>query len=323
MLDDTLPFVVVTRRELEDSLARVRASVGDPRAGIHGPGSAAWRLQRESLLFLGGGRAALLQLAHPFVAYAIDQHSKTRADVVGRFQRTFDNVFAMSFGDLDRAFAAARRVHNVHTRITGTIPVDAGAFPAGTVYHANDASSLRWVFATLVHTAVQVREVVLGRLPTEVKEAYYQDSWQFARLFAIPEAMLPPTWAAFDRYVEDTMASPVLTVTDPAREMARFLFGRAATRPARIGRWVEAITAGLLPDRLRRDYGLAWGLGERAAFHASIAALGPVWRMLPRRARLLPAYVDAERRAAGHAPSALARWMDRRLSTLATLATGQ
>ncbi|MCB9574762.1 MAG: DUF2236 domain-containing protein [Kofleriaceae bacterium] len=93
------------------ALARVRAAVADPRDGIHGPGSPAWQLQRESMVFLGGGRAALLQLAHPFVAYAIDQHSKTRGDVVGRFQRTFRNVFAMSFGTLDEATTAARRVH--------------------------------------------------------------------------------------------------------------------------------------------------------------------------------------------------------------------
>ena len=100
---------VVTRSELEGALARVRAAVADPRDGIHGPGSPAWQLQRESMVFLGGGRAALLQLAHPFVAYAIDQHSKTRGDVVGRFQRTFRNVFAMVYGDLDTAMRAAGR----------------------------------------------------------------------------------------------------------------------------------------------------------------------------------------------------------------------
>ena len=314
--------MIVTRRELEESLGRVRSRVTDPRGGIHGPDSAAWQLQRDALLFLGGGRAALLQLAHPFVAHAIDQHSKTRSDVTGRFQRTFANVFAMSFGDLDDAFAAARRVHNIHTRITGTIPDEVGAFPAGTVYHANDADSLLWVHATLVHTVVHVRERVLGPLPGPVKEAYYQDSRQFARLFGIPEAMMPPTWAAFDRYVAETIASPTLTVAEPARAMSRFLFGDAGTgRRGRIGRLVELVTTGLLPEKLRRQYGLSWGLAERAAFSASLAAIAPAWKLMPRRLRLLPAYVDAERRVAGKSPSALARWMEARLMSLASLAT--
>lgn len=305
-------LVIVTRRDLEDSLGRVRALVTDPRGGIHGPGTAAWQLQKDVLLFLGGGRAALLQLAHPFVAHAIDQHSKTRSDVTGRFQRTFANVFAMSFGDLDDAFAAARRVHNIHTRITGSLP-------DGTVYHANDAGSLLWVHATLVHTVVYVRELVLGRIATPLKEAYYRDSWQFARLFGIPEAILPPTWAAFDRYVAETIASSTITVSEPAREMSRFLFGDDGSgRRNRLGRWLELMTTGLLPGKLRRQYGLSWGLGDRATFTASLAAIAPAWRLLPQRLRLLPAYVDAERRVAGKSPSAFAKWMEARLFSLAT-----
>ena len=93
----------MSREDLEASLARVGAGVSDPRHGIHGPDSPAWKMQREAICFLGGGRAALLQLAHPFVAYGVDQHSKTRSDVIGRFQRTFMAVFAMTFGDLQEA----------------------------------------------------------------------------------------------------------------------------------------------------------------------------------------------------------------------------
>ncbi len=315
--------MIVSRAELEHSLARVTAAVRDPRGGIHGRDSAAWRIQREAAVFLGGGRAVLLQLAHPFVAYAIDQHSKTRSDVLGRFQRTFANVFAMSFGDLDQALVAARRVHAVHTRITGTIPVDVGPYPAGTRYHANDTDAQRWVHATLVHGAVQSYELVLGTLPATVKEAYYQDGKQFARLFAISEDAMPPTWAAFDLEFERTLASSMLTVSEPARAMSRFLFGdHGDGKRGAVGRWLELVTAGLLPERLRRQYGLAWGLRERAAFAGSIAAMSAAYRLLPRPLRVLPAYVDAERRLAGRGPSAFARFMERRLFALASLATG-
>jgi len=43
--------------------------------GIFGAESVSWRINCESALFLGAGRAALLQLAHPWVAAALDQHS--------------------------------------------------------------------------------------------------------------------------------------------------------------------------------------------------------------------------------------------------------
>ena len=114
----------VTRAELEALIAEVSASVSDPRAGVFGPGSVSWTINRESILFLGGGRAALLQLAHPWVAHGIDQHSATRSDPVGRFRRTFESVYAMLFGDLEHACRAARRVHAVHARVVGEITED-------------------------------------------------------------------------------------------------------------------------------------------------------------------------------------------------------
>jgi uncharacterized protein (DUF2236 family) len=111
--------MVVTRDDLDAALAALVDEVSDPCAGIHGPHSAAWRLAGDLGVFLGGGRAALLQLAHPMVAYAVAHHSRARGDVLGRFQRTFRHVFAMAYGELDDALSAARRVHAIHTRVHG------------------------------------------------------------------------------------------------------------------------------------------------------------------------------------------------------------
>jgi len=176
---------VVLRTDLEDALTELRGDTADPRAGILGPKSVSWRIGGDLSVFAGGGRAALLQLAHPLVAYAIDHHSSTRSDVLGRFQRTFRNVFAMLFGDLDDAFRAARRVHAIHTRITGTLPETIGVWRAGTPYAANDAEALRWVHATLVDTTLLVRERVTGEIPIGIKDAFVVEMNRFARLFDV------------------------------------------------------------------------------------------------------------------------------------------
>jgi uncharacterized protein (DUF2236 family) len=55
----------VSEHDSEALLAEISARVSNPIAGIFGPASASWRINRESALFLGAGRAALLQLAHP------------------------------------------------------------------------------------------------------------------------------------------------------------------------------------------------------------------------------------------------------------------
>src|SRR5687767_13848481 len=128
----------VTRADLERLIAELRKEIADPRAGIFGPGSVNWQIARESICFLAGGRAALLQLAHPFVAHAVDQHSHTRVDPMGRFVRTFANVFAMVFGDLDYAVESARHVHAIHERVQGSIPEAVGDYAAGSAYLAND-----------------------------------------------------------------------------------------------------------------------------------------------------------------------------------------
>jgi uncharacterized protein (DUF2236 family) len=290
--------MIVTRAALEAELTALRASC-DARAGIHGPHTQAWLLGGEAINFLGGARAALLQLAHPYVAYAIDQHSKTRDDVQGRFVRTFQNVFAMTMGDLDSAFAAARRVHAIHTRIVGTIDEDAGPFRAGHRYHANESSALLWVWATLIETTVQVQELWVRALPERDKDELVRDSIRFAALFGIPRREVPADWAALRRYVDDMFASDVLTVCRPALEMSRFLLRPPRPVLAPVYAWLRAVTAGLLPPRLRDAFELPFRTRERAVFAATRIGARPLHRLSPRALRWVPAYLDALHRVEG------------------------
>lgn len=287
------------RSDLETALARVRALAPDPVAGIYGPGSQVWRINREAVIFLGGGRAALLQLAHPFVAQGVSDHSTTRSDPLGRFLRTFEHVFAMVYGDLDSALTAARRVHVIHEHVLGVLPQRVGPYAEGTPYAANVPDALLWVHATLWDTSIQVYELVMGELSAEVKAAYYEETKRFAWLFGIPDDVLPATWPDFRRYCDAMYVSPQLTVAPAAADMGRFLLDPARTRFGPVWNWYGVMTAGLLPERVRAAYGLDYGALERRVFDASIATLRATWWLLPRYTRFLPAYLDAERRLAG------------------------
>jgi uncharacterized protein (DUF2236 family) len=313
---------VVTRADHEAALAALAREIRDPREGILGPRSAAWQLGGDLGVFLGGGRAALLQLAHPMVAYAIDHHSRTRADVLGRFQRTFRNVFAMVFGELDDAFAAARRVHAIHARIHGAIPSTIGAWQAGTAYHANDVDALRWVHATLVDTTLDVRERLDGALPTALKDAYIVEMNRFAALFGIPRDRLPDGWLAHHAYMQRMLGSDVLAVAPCAREMAMFLVGRGGPKQPPLGRVLEALTATMLPPHLARDFGLRKSKVSAAAVRLALAGAAPIYRRLPREAVAIPAYSEARRRLSGRPPSRLAAWTERQLFGLTRQVTG-
>ena len=115
---------VANGNDLELALDQVRAHAAGPVPGLFGPDTVTWRIDREAVIFLGAGRALLLQLAHPWVAAAIAEHSKTFADPIGRFHRTFDIVFAMVFGSLDRAMLSSRQLHRRHSMIVGEMPRD-------------------------------------------------------------------------------------------------------------------------------------------------------------------------------------------------------
>ncbi len=311
---------VVTRDEHEASLAALVRDVRDPREGILGSTSVAYRIGGDLAIFIGGGRAALLQLAHPLVARAISEHSRTREDVVGRFQRTFRNVFAMVFGDLDDAVSAARRVHAVHTRIHGVLPDAIGSWRAGTPYHANDADALRWVHATLVDTTIAVRERLDGALPTALKDSYIAEMNRFAALFGIPGDRLADSWAAHTSYMERMLASDEIAVSATAREMGLFLVGRGgAKKQPPLGRLAEIVTASLLPTRLGQAFGLrASPLGAKLA----IATWSPLYRRLPGALVTIPSRSEAARRVAGKRPSKLARWTETQLFELSRQVTG-
>jgi len=304
--------MIVTRPEIARLIEDVQRGVKDPAQGIYGPDSVTWRIAGESVVFLGAGRAALLQLAHPYVAHAIAQHSATMRDPIGRFNRTFQALYSMIFGDLDTAVAAAWRVRDIHDRIHGAVDEDVGRYARGHRYHANDRGALLWVHATLVETAVMAFEMGYGPLPAADKEAYYAELKRTGALFGLAEDAFPRTWADFTAYCARTVASDEIAVGAPAREIARFLMApsRPAMRP--VMRWFEAFTAGMLPPRVRDGFGLRFGRAEQLVHAASLRAIRRGWAHIPARLRRRPEYTEAQRRLAGRPrPDRIGRTLER------------
>lgn len=291
--------MIVTRPDIARLIEQVRAGSPSPLSGIYGPGSATWRIARESVVFLGAGRAALLQLAHPYVAHAIEQHSATTRDPIGRFNRTFQALYSIIFGDLETATAAAWRVRGIHDRVHGAIDEDIGRYARGHRYHANEAEALLWVHATLVDTAIMAFEMGFGPLPPEDKEAYYQELKRTGALFGISDEIAPRTWSDFTAYCARMFEGDELAVGRPAREIARSLMAPASAAMKPAMRWYTALTAGMLPRRIREGFGLPFGRADELVVQASRRALRRAWPLIPERVRWRPEYHEAVRRLEG------------------------
>jgi uncharacterized protein (DUF2236 family) len=300
---------LVSEYDLGLALDSVRAA--GSVEGIFGPASLTWRIDREAAIFLGAGRALLLQLAHPWVASAIAQHSATFADPIGRFHRTFHVIFTMVFGSRDQALAAARRLHRRHAMIAGPLPEAIGPFDQGSSYCANEVSALRWVHATLVETALMAHDLVLPVLTADEREQYWAESRLFGALFGLTPADLPADWASFAAYNDAMVQSDILSVGTAARDIAGQIFSGA--RPwLRPPRWYQALSVQMLPERLRTGFGFPFDEHERRAGDRGLALIRSIYSALPTRLRTVGPYQEAQARLQGRSqPDWVTRWLNR------------
>ena len=230
---------------------------------------------------MGGGPAVLLQLAHPLVAVGIVQHSDYRRDLWRRLVRTLRALYLIAFGTKVEAEQAGQAVQAVHVHVHGTTERELGRFPAGTPYSAADPELMLWVHATLVHSSLAVYSRFVSALTVDEEERYYQEMALVARLFGTPDAVIPSSLSEFRDYFAEQLASGTLTVTPPARDVADVIVEAALPAPMRALVPAHRLaTAGLLPPRLRAEYGLRWtALHELAlpvAARSVRLATGPV-----------------------------------------------
>lgn len=304
----------ISREDFLQQLERAAGHSINAEHGLFGPDSVSWRLLRESIGFLGAGRAALLQLAHPWVAQAIDQHSKTKTDPVGRFNRTFVNVFTIFFGSVDQVLRTTQSVHALHSGMQGKMSEDTGDFKAGTAYMANEAHAMLWVHATLWDTLVRMHELVYGPLPQADKDRFWQETKLFAYCFGIPEDIIPPTWNDFQVYMEQMLNSDQIAVRAVGKEVGSYLFSFDLFPGSRLLLQVfRTVTAEMLTPRLRAELGLpAPSEQTRRTFERTVKWIRRIYPWIPARLRYVPSYWEAMGRVQGKAhPDLLVRSLNR------------
>ena len=248
---------------------------------MFGPGSMMWKVNRESVLLLGGRAALLMQLAHPLVAAGVADHSDFRADPVTRLKRTLEATLAIVFGDVQTAHASIERINAVHATVKGVSP-------DGVPYSALDPRLLLWVHATLTDAAVRVYEAAFGPLDPDEIDSYYGETKVIAELFGIPEDMIPGSIHAMRAWMDERIATGEVRVTDQARELAEPILRPLRVIPQRLARSTALIEAALLPEPIREGYGLRVRLPGRVLLRVGGRATRAVLPRVPPRIRNFP-----------------------------------
>jgi uncharacterized protein (DUF2236 family) len=286
----------------------LRDATQDP--GLFGPESVTWRVMREPRLLLAAGRALLLQAANPLVAQGAIDHSTYNTDPYGRLERTIMWVTVVCFGTTREAERISGRVNGLHRRVSGVLPAAnaTSRVPAGTPYTAGDPALLRWVHASFVDTMLVAHDALVGGLDQQDRDAFVREWDAVAVLMGLPRRRCWSDAAALRRYVErEVRRGPALPGQGSLEVAATVLHPPVRSPWLRPGMDTLAFcSTGLLPEPLRRGYGLTWTPAHAAAFLALTRSVRIATTGLPRRFRISPVYDLALARSEGHWPDSRA-----------------
>ena len=131
-------------------------------AGLFGPDSAVWQVHGCIATLVGGIRALLMQAAHPAALTGVAEHSAYDTDPLGRLERTTRWLTITSFGSTEAIEIEARRVREMHKRVSGNFEKKSGEQAP---YSASDPRYLLWVHCAFTDSFLRAHEELGYPLP--------------------------------------------------------------------------------------------------------------------------------------------------------------
>ncbi|HWU45615.1 MAG TPA: oxygenase MpaB family protein [Humibacter sp.] len=229
----------------------------------------------EGILLAGGGRAILLQIAHPAVGRGVAEHSDFASRPLDRLRATMTYVYAVVYGNATQKAEVRRRVNAAHA------PVHAPASDGSTGYDAYDPELQLWVAATLYDTAVDLYQRVFGQLDEESADRVYREYAVIGTALQVPQETWPADRAAFQRYWSGVL--PTLRADPATRRVVReLLMARGAPLWLRaLMPWARLCTVALLPADVRQAFALTLTSRNQRRFDRFISMTRAVYPRLP------------------------------------------
>jgi uncharacterized protein (DUF2236 family) len=262
-------------------------------AGLFGPESASWQVNRETTVLFGGARALLMQAAHPLVLAGARQTGFYERNPWKRLERTLQMTNKITFGTRQEALEAARRINLIHDDVHGMDEV------TGLPYDAKDPELLLWVHACLVDSQLLFERLTVGRLDAERREQYHVEQMAGAELLGLERSRIPSTTEDLRRYVDGVARSGILRVTPDTLRVADLI-----RHPPRDVPWRPVLRAvswwafATLPETLRAQYGVRWTGLRQLNLAGSLRTLKLIRPLLPSGVREIFPARQATRRMA-------------------------
>jgi uncharacterized protein (DUF2236 family) len=261
------------------------------------PGSLIREVQRERIVAISGARALFMQAAHPVAFAGFFSHTASLDDPHPRLARTALAVNTAIYGSERQAREVQAIVGAMHARVSGQLTETVGPFPAGTPFRGNDVELLRWILAAFIDSSYRAYEEFVRPLRHAEREELWQQWRRVGEIFGLHGDDLPPSFGAFQGYMDAMLASGQLYVSPMARELSR----RVILNPpipawlAPVKQVINQITIDSLPADLRHQFGFLPVPGRRLTLRATELWMRTVFRAAaPDIVRHVPAFVMPE-----------------------------
>lgn len=254
-----------------------------PRSG-HAPHDLA-DLVVEPAILLGAGSTIFYQLAENGVGLGVAEHSTALERPLDRLRATMAYVYVAVLGTEEERRAVVRLVNEAHAPVRS---------PGR--YSAFDRDLQLWVAATLVHNTIFVREKVWGPLDRAGRDRLYRTAQVFGNALQVRPEQWPATIEDFDSSWSQRVAA---LESDPVVRRYCHALLRTGGRTPVLGPLLSLLDRGNLDSRTREVLGFVWTARDQRRYDLFWRVFPPVYRLLPRRLRHLPAHLvlrDTRRR---------------------------
>lgn len=184
--------------------------------GLYLPDEAPWIAHADMATLVGGIRALLMQALHPGSLTGVREHSRYKADPLGRLSGTIRWLTVTTFASTASVGTEAGRVNRMHGHVKGEYKNSAGKTVS---YSATDPHLLRWVHIAFMESFLRCHQAY-STVPLPGGADAYIRLWSKS---VIPLGLTEVPMSEADLLEDLERYRPELAVTEETREVIRWI----------------------------------------------------------------------------------------------------
>jgi uncharacterized protein (DUF2236 family) len=185
--------------------------------GFYLPNEAPWIVHAGFGTLVGGIRALLVQALHPATLAGVADHSRYETDALGRLAGTIRWLTVTTCGSREAVLGEARRVNQLHKRVSGKYQTEAGPKP----YRAGNPDLLLWVHVAFMESFLTSHQMYCAE-PIPGGADGYISLWSRS-VAPLGLSKAPMSATELNEVLNEFVSNGTLRCDDRTREVVKFI----------------------------------------------------------------------------------------------------